>query len=142
MNKQELVLIALGVGGKHEHTPVQIQKLLFLIDKNLGARIGGPVFDFVPYDYGPFDPSIYEALRELEGGGFVCSSESSRGWKWHSLTDKGISEAERLAKEADPAVVDYIKRVSEFVRKLSFSDLVSAIYKAYPEMKANSVFRD
>lgn len=141
MDKQELLLIALGAGGKHEHTPVQVQKLLFLIDKNVGARIGGAVFDFVPYDYGPFDASVYEILRELEEGGYVSSCETSRGWKRHALTDKGVSEAERLTQGVDPVVIDYIKRVSEFVRKLSFSDLVSAIYKAYPEMKANSVFR-
>lgn len=141
MNKRELLLVAFGAGAKHEHTPVQVQKLLFLIDKNVGARIGGPVFDFAPYDYGPFDASVYEVLRELEVDGFVSSSESMRGWKQHALTDKGVAEGERLAQVVDPVVIDYIKRVSEFVRSLSFSDLVSAVYKAYPEMKANSVFR-
>ena len=34
-----------------------------------------------------------------------------------------------------------IEQVSKFVRSLSFEQLVSAIYKAYPRMKANSVFR-
>ena len=53
-----------------------------------------------------------------------------------------FAEGERLAQGIDPVVIDYIKRASEFVRSLSFSDLVSAVYKAYPEMKANSVFRD
>ena len=97
---------------------------------------------FAPYDYGPFDASVYEVLRELEGDELVSSSESTRGWKRHALTDKGVAEGERLAKGIDPDVIDYIKRASEFVRSLSFSDLVSAVYKAYPEMKANSVFRD
>lgn len=41
MNKRELLLVALGSGGKYSHTPVQVQKLLFLIDKNVGERIGG-----------------------------------------------------------------------------------------------------
>lgn len=142
MNKRELLLVAFGAGAKHEHTPVQVQKLLFLIDRNVGARIDGPVFNFAPYDYGPFDASVYEVLRELEGDGLVSSSESTRGWKRHALTDKGVAEGERLAQGIDPVVIDYIKRASEFVRSLSFSDLVSAVYKAYPEMKANSVFRD
>lgn len=141
MNRQELLLIALGAGGKHEHTPVQVQKLLFLIDKNVGTRVGGPFFDFVPYDYGPFDASVYEVLGELEADGYISSCESPYAWKRHALTDKGVSEAKRLAWGLDPIVTDYIKVTSEFVRGLSFSDLVSAIYKAYPEMKANSVFR-
>ncbi len=141
MNKRELLLVALGAGAKHDHTPVQVQKLLFIIERNVSERIGGPVFNFAPYDYGPFDASVYEVLRELERDGLVSSSESTRGWKRHALTDKGFAESEQLAKKADPKVIDYIKRVSEFVRSLSFSDLVSAVYKAYPEMKANSVFR-
>lgn len=141
MNKRELLLVALGSGGKYSHTPVQVQKLLFLIDKNVGERIGGPVFDFAPYDYGPFDASVYEVLRELERDEFVSSSESTCGWKRHGLTDKGVAESGRLAQVADPMVIGYIKRVSAFVKSLSFPDLVSAIYKAYPEMKANSVFR-
>lgn len=36
----------------------------------------------------------------------------------------------------------YIGKVSTFVRTRSFNDLVSAIYKAFPEMKANSIFRE
>ena len=35
----------------------------------------------------------------------------------------------------------YIRSASNFVRNHSFSKLVSAIYKAYPEMQANSVFQ-
>ncbi|MHB8471328.1 MAG: hypothetical protein ACYDC8_00480 [Gammaproteobacteria bacterium] len=142
MDKRELLLIALGSAGKHSHTPVQVQKLLFLIEKNIGDRIGGPIFDFAPYDYGPFDASVYEVLRELEKEEFVSSSVSTRGWKLHALTDKGVDESKRLIEGTDPVVTDYIKRASEFVRSLSFPDLVSAIYKAYPEMKENSVFRD
>jgi hypothetical protein len=37
--------------------------------------------------------------------------------------------------------ISKIKILSEFVRKLSFSELVSAIYKEYPEMKKYSIFR-
>ena len=49
-------------------------------------------------------------------------------------------KAAELSAGIDEPVMSYIKEVSKFVRALSFADLVSAIYKAYPEMKANSVF--
>ncbi len=142
MTKMDLLLVALAAGEKSEHTPVQIQKLMFLIDQNIGSRIDGPFFEFKPYDYGPFDSSIYELLRQLEAEGLAAASLSNRGWKKHSLTDSGINKAAELSAKIDEPVMNYIKAVSKFVRALSFADLVSSIYKAYPEMKVNSVFKD
>lgn len=141
MNKLDLLLTALAAGEKCEYTPVQIQKLMFLLDKNISSRIGGPFFDFRPYDYGPFDSSIYDSLNELEVAGYVITSLSNRGWKKHQLTDLGIQKANEISNQIDRAILDYIKMVSDFVRSLSFADLVSSIYKAYPEMKVNSVFK-
>jgi len=142
MTKKDLLLIALAAGEKSEYTPVQIQKLMFLIEKNVGNRIDAPHFEFKPYDYGPFDSSIYELLRELESDELASASMTYRGWKKHSLTDAGIVMAAELSKSIDATVISYIKEVSKFVRTLSFVDLVSSIYKAYPEMKVNSVFKD
>jgi hypothetical protein len=47
-----------------------------------------------------------------------------------------------LAKELPQEATDYIKSAGEFVRRLSFNKLVSSIYKEYPEMRANSIFRE
>jgi len=64
------------------------------------------------------------------------------GWvKMYRLTVNGQIEGERLLKTLPQKAQDYIKEVSDFVRRLSFSQLVGAIYKAYPEMRANSVFQ-
>lgn len=141
MNKKDLLLVALSAGDKYLHTPVQIQKLLFLIEKNVSTKMGGPFFQFVPYDYGPFDVSVYETLNELEHDGDVVSSLSPRGWKYHSLTEQGIKRGAVIRQALPADVGDYIDSASKFVRNLSFAELVSAIYKAYPEMKEKSVFR-
>jgi hypothetical protein len=141
MSKLELLLIALSAGGKAEHTPVQVQKLMFLVEQNVAKLIGGPFFEFKPYDYGPFDSSIYELLRQLESAGFMSASLTNKGWKKYSLTEAGIAKASELSSVIDDSAMDYIKKASIFVRTLSFVDLVSSIYKAYPEMKVNSVFK-
>ena len=141
MNKRDLMLIALAAGENAEHSPVQLQKLIFLIEKNIANRLGGTSFNFVPYDYGPFDSAIYDELRRLEAQGLTTSTLTSRGWAKHKLTDQGLSEGRALARTIDPGAAAYIQEISAFVRKLPFSDLVSAVYKAYPEMKVNSVFR-
>lgn len=142
MNKREILLAALATGGKHSYTPVQIQKLLFLIEKNVAASIGGPFYDFQPYDYGPFDASVYSEVRALVRDGDASEEVTGANWKCHTLTDQGVEKGAQLLAQLPENAADYLRRAGEFVRGLSFSELVSSIYKAYPDMKANSVFRE
>jgi len=141
MEKEEIVLAALATADGGIHTPVQVQKLLFLIDKKISPRVGGPYFNFVPYAYGPFDIGIYRLLEELEEKEEleIIRHPMSR-WSKYRLTIKGQEKGVGVLKEMDQKAADYIKELSLFVRKLSFAELVSAIYKEYPEMKENSVF--
>jgi hypothetical protein len=60
----------------------------------------------------------------------------------YSATEEGSTVAEELVKALSPETRDYLTRVVEWTGSLSFNDLVSAIYHAYPEMKKNSVFQE
>jgi uncharacterized protein len=142
MTKRNLLLAALAAGGGEKHTPVQVQKLIFLVEKNVGEELGGASFSFVPYDYGPFDASIYDVLRALEAEGLAKGEPTPRGWKTYALTPEGQEQGRRLLEGLPGRARKYIDEVSNFVRRLSFADLVSSVYKAYPEMKVHSVFRD
>lgn len=142
MNKSELVLAVFAASKDAILTPVQIQKLLFLIDKKIPQRVDGPHFNFEPYDYGPFDKEIYLVLDKLSlSGDIEISCNSSTNVREYRLTPQGQARGEEVLKTINGTIVDYIKGLSEFVRSLSFAELVSTIYKAYPEMKINSVFR-
>ncbi|MGH9892740.1 MAG: hypothetical protein ACREA0_12275 [bacterium] len=50
--------------------------------------------------------------------------------------------ARELRKSLDPDVAAYLDRLVEWMSGLSFQQIVSAIYDAFPEMKANSVFQE
>jgi len=141
MNQNEIVLAALSASNGALHSPVQVQKLLFLIDRNLGKDIGGPHFNFHPYNYGPFDRAVYETLESLGNEGFV-EIVSNHSWKEYALTEKGRAQGMAIFESLPIPTKKYIAEVSRFVRSLSFTQLVSAIYKAYPEMRANSVFQE
>lgn len=141
MDRKDLLIAALSGADAHAFTPVQIQKLLFLVEMNVSQKVGGPFFAFKPYDYGPFDPAVYEELRNLVQSGDVDEVPTGRGWSKHSLTENGLSKGINLLSTMPPEISDYIVRAAQFVSNQSFSGLVSAIYKAYPEMKVNSVFR-
>ena len=142
MDKSTLVLAALAPARGKFHTPVQLQKLLFLIDKNVGEAVEGPHFDFQPYDYGPFDKEVYTTVNELAKQELVQAAETGRGWKKFALTANGQKSGDDALANLDGPVRAYVEELSEFVLSLSFPQLVSAIYKAYPDMRANSVFKE
>jgi uncharacterized protein len=142
MNKTDLILMALAASKGVTHTPVQVQKLLFLLDKKLSGALDGPHFKFEPYDYGPFDKSVYTSLEDLGRKGLVevLSNEKLR-WRKFRLTPEGQTQGETVLAGLTTPVKDYVIELSKFVTRCSFSDLVSAIYKEFPAMRANSVFR-
>ena len=141
MEKKDFVLGVLASSNGAVHTPVQVQKLFFMVDKKISTAIGGPYFNFIPYDYGPFDIEIYNVLKQLREEGDAETLYSFSGFRHYKLTAQGQKKGEDILKTWDKKVSDYIAELSKWVRSLSFAELVSAIYKSYPEMKANSVFR-
>ena len=60
----------------------------------------------------------------------------------YRVTENGLRDgASHLAKFPED-VRNYTESLGKWVLSLSFSQLVSSIYKEYPAMKANSVFQD
>lgn len=141
ISREEVILTALAPAGGAPHTPVQVQKLLFLLDRNAAASFGGPKFDFQPYHYGPFDRAVYLTLEDLAQQGMVEITRNAGNWRDYRLTPEGQARAVQVLAGLDDRTRSYIERLSAFVRSLSFTDLVSAIYKAYPEMRERSVFQ-
>lgn len=141
-DRSKLVLAALALQGADAAlTPVQVQKLFFLLDREIPALIKGPHFQFSPYDYGPFDPGVYREIENLEAHSLALTAPSGSR-RIYSLTPAGINAGLAFAKDLPQEATDYIKSAGAFVRRLSFNRLVSSIYKEYPEMRANSIFRE
>ena len=140
MNKSDFVLAAMAPAGTAGFSRVQIQKTLFLLDRNIGELTGGPYFNFRPYHYGPFDPEVYRALEALQGDGLVTIVNTpGQPSPMYTLTPFGLSKGQRELSKLAQSVQDYIRETVSFVRSVTFAQLVSAIYRAYPEMAQNSV---
>ena len=140
MNREELVLASLAPGNREVYSPVQVQKLLFILDRVAYKVTDGPHFNFEPYDYGPFDMAVYEVLGELSEQGLVKITPGR--WNSYNLTASGQEKGMGCLNKLSESYQTYFQSLSDFVMSLSFSELVSSVYKAYPEMKVNSVFRD
>jgi uncharacterized protein len=141
MNRRNLVLAALAAAGENAtFAPVQIQKLFFLIDQEAAPLVGGPHFAFKPYDYGPFDRAVYDELDVLHTTGEV-HIDASRSYRRYSLTPEGF-DAGRVALATMPeATHRFLNDTATWVRGLRFDQLVAAIYRRYPNMRENSIFR-
>lgn len=142
MQRRQLVLAVLATAGTDAWTPVQVQKVFFLIDRKIPERVSGPHFNFRPYDYGPFDPQVYRELEELEATGLATIGATDPfSMREYRLTGAGQREGRRLLESFSADVRGYFERAARFVRTRSFPELVSAIYEAFPDMRVNSVFR-
>lgn len=140
MDRQDLILAALAAGGQGAtFEPVQVQKLFFLIDREIPAAVDGPHFDFRPYDYGPFDSAVYTELERLAKDELVMITMGY--YRSYALTDSGYQRGAEELNALPEKARAFIEHAAKWVRALSFNQLVSAIYKKYPDMKAASVFR-
>lgn len=142
--RQTLVLAALSAGTTDSFAPVQVQKMFFLLDESISGEIGGRQFEFEPYDYGPFDKNVYAELNALQAAGFVQLSyvSASAGGRRYSVTDVGRVFGQRALQSLSPNAQEFIVDVANWVRKLSFAQLVGSIYKAFPHMREKSIFVD
>lgn len=141
--RQKIVLAALAADRGAAFAPVQVQKLFFLMDAKLADILGGKQFAFEPYDYGPFDRAVYVELECLAKRGLASIAEIQSGERRrYSLTNAGQSEGELQLKKLPEEITTYLATLSSWVRSLSFAQLVGSVYRAYPEMRAHSIFQD
>ena len=140
MDKEAFILMALAAGGEEIYSPVQVQKLLFLLGDNISDAVGGQHFNFEPYDYGPFDKEVYDVLGQLEDKKLLSILPTGQGWDKYTLTPTGFRDGREHLDSLSVEHRKYAEKLAHFVTTVSFSQLVSAIYSHYPEMKVNSVF--
>jgi hypothetical protein len=143
MTRKDVLLAILAAARGQSYTPAQLQKGAFLITRNLpGLVADGLAFNFMPYDYGPFDRAVYDEASALQRDGLADIHPSGSGrWNVYSASSEGVSRGDELLAQMSEAHRKYVAETSRWVRSRSFTSLVKSIYEAYPEMRANSVFR-
>lgn len=115
ITKNERALLFLLSQTKHLKR-MQFVKLMFLASKERS------LYDFVPYQYGPFSFQLYQDLRHLEKEGYLTQ------------TDDDVHFVERMFPEPDPWIQDGIISVINQFGGFREKDLVNYVYQQYPEM--------
>lgn len=140
--RAEIVLMAMAAGGRGTlFEPVRIQKLLFLIDREIAGVVGGPHFDFRPYRYGPFDRAVFDELDALSRTGDV-EIAAGPDRRVYTLTTAGFGKGAGSLGRLPEAVRAYLHDLAAWVLSLSFGRLLAAVYRRYPEMVGESVVLD
>ncbi len=141
-NRTDIVAAAFAAGGPGTaFDPLRAQKLLFLIDRVVADRIGGPFFNFEPYHYGPFDRTIHGELTRMEARGDLLVDRSGH-YPRYALTDEGRAKGEAVLARFTPPIADYFGRAARWVLLVPYRHMLAALYREYPDMAVNSVFRD
>lgn len=65
MTRQDWTLLAIGLANGQGLSAVQLQKVLFLLERGVPKEISKPFYKFVPYNYGPFDSLVYHDADRL-----------------------------------------------------------------------------
>ena len=135
-------LLALSFSPDAALSPVQIQKVLFLVEQNLrpSRGDGDEYYTFKPYNYGPFDVRVYEDLAGLRWKGLVEEFQAPGSPRNYRLTSRGKEAAVEARDRASSGAVAYLSKLSPWARSLSFAQLVRKIYELYPDYKVASVF--
>lgn len=143
MQRSEYVLIGLAPAQGRPHTPVQVQKLFFLLQEKGQASpsLGGTYFDFQPCHFGPYDKDIYSELENLTQQGWIEISFTPSGIRQYRLTPVGQEQADILLKQLDARSRKFVQKISRWILEKDFFQLVQAIYRAFPRMAENSVFQ-
>ena len=91
MQRSDMVLLAVAAGGREAcFNAAQLQKLLFLVDKEAPQWFDGPVFDFRPCQYGPFDEAVCRELDDLIQRGFIQVGHGG-AYPRYSITPSGYT---------------------------------------------------
>ena len=134
------MLASLAIEPSALFGPAQVQKFFFLLDQELADHIGGRFFDFRAYDYGPFDAEVYRELERLSQMGLVQILSGDVLHRRFLLTSEGYEWGKRFLRNIEPIARKKIRKISEWVRTVSFRELITEIYRYYPKMRENSVF--
>lgn len=145
MKPKDWTLLVVAAAQPRPLQPVHLQKSLFLLERKLTPKElqVKRFYRFEAYDYGPFCPEVYLHAEALRDEGLVNIEQPAfQSYRLYSTTEAGTARAGDLRQQLEQEVRTYLDRLVDWACSLSFKQLVSAIYREFPDMKVNSVFQE
>jgi uncharacterized protein YwgA len=132
MNKEDFILKILSLTPDVSFSPIQIQKLFFLLEKRIGND--AKYFKFIPYHYGPYDEDLSSLIHDLEKREQITSSTID------GIKHYGINNPVDIKNFLDDRKKTFISQeLIPFIKSKKILDLCYSIYKEFPDMAKRSV---
>lgn len=142
MERADWTLIAICAARGKALSPVQLQKVLFLLGERQRSFVGKQYYHFIPHNYGPFDRLIYVDAKRLQDRGLIAIEEvPGQRWGEYAGTSTGMAIAEQLRADVPASVIECLDGLVGWARRCTFDELVNAVYEEFPGMRQNSIFR-
>lgn len=133
-----LLLMAKGAEeGAYPFDAIRAMKSSFIVSQR-GLTEWRQIFDFRPYDYGPFDASVYRSRDSLVAQGLLELQPGS--YDATCLTEAGQRRAQELEGQLGPSA-DWLKQIGRWASSRSFAQLLREVYSEYPDFAARSIAR-
>lgn len=139
MEPTQVILAVLAAGGDEARLdPVQIQHVLFLIDKTVPDAVDGPHFEFAPSSIGPFDQSVKASLLHLYREGLL-SIETASQETLILLTPQGWNEGSAVLTRLEASIGVYLRELFAWVNSHDFRQRLSGIQTRFPDAVTNRI---
>ena len=139
MTRQDWLLLVLAAAGGKPLSPLQLQKSLFLVGHDLAKLVGADFYTFRPFDYGPFDATVYQDAEEQAAQGLVAIRSHPVTKRVFSLTTTGITRARALEPELPADAARHCRYIVQWAQSQTFQELTQAIYERFPAYAERSV---
>ncbi len=137
ISRSDILLAIIAAGSTRGLSRVFVQKVVFLVSEEFKGKLSADFYDFDKYHYGPFSRDVYLDAEMLNDSG--CISIRTGEYRRDDLYK--IEENCRLSDIKLPMELQqYIENTVDWVKDMSFAELVRAIYFLYPEYQENSRF--
>lgn len=132
MKQKEFILTILSLLKNYTFSTFQIQKLFFLLEKRLETGL----FEFKPCIYGAYSFELQNYIDSMIDDDKIMI-KNTNGIKHYKINETDILEIESFFDEPKR---QFVAKLADFVKSLTFKELSMSIYKEFPEMAVNSVF--
>ena len=134
LTSSQIVSAALAAGGADAaFDPVQVQHLLFLIDRTIPDQVAGPHFAFAPGPFGPFDETVTEVVVALCHEGCMRRRTAAIGFHY-ALTARGLEQGSGVLSQLEASVTGYLGSLVAWIQALDFRQRLDVIQARYPDM--------
>ena len=139
MERQDWLLLVLAAADRKPLSPLQLQKSLFLVGYDLAKLVGPDFYTFQPFDYGPFDATVYQDAEEQAAQGLITIRSHPVTKRVFSLTATGTTRARALEPELPADAVRHCRYIVQWAQSQTFQELTQAIYEQFPAYAERSV---